>query len=161
MFAAANFSGASKAELYRILEQQVQALTNGESDPIANMANCAALIFNSVPHLNWAGFYLLKEGELVLGPFQGQPACVRIVIGKGVCGTAAKTRTTLRVSDVTKFDGHIACDSNSRSEIVVPIVNGDSQLLGVLDVDSPELDRFDVEDEEGLKAVAAIMARKI
>ena len=161
MFAAANFSGASKAELYRTLEQQVQALTNGESDPIANMANCAALIFNSVPHLNWAGFYLLKEGELVLGPFQGQPACVRIVIGKGVCGTAAKTRTTLRVSDVTKFDGHIACDSNSRSEIVVPIVNGDSQLLGVLDVDSPELDRFDVEDEEGLKAIAAIMARKI
>ena len=88
MFAAANFSGASKAELYRTLEQQVQALTNGESDPIANMANCAALIFNSVPHLNWAGFYLLKEGELVLGPFQGQPACVRIVIGKGVCENA-------------------------------------------------------------------------
>ena len=136
-------------------------MTDGESDPIANMANCAALIFNSVPHLNWAGFYLLKEGELVLGPFQGQPACVRIVIGKGVCGTAAKTRTTLRVSDVTKFDGHIACDTNSRSEIVVPIVNGDSQLLGVLDVDSPELDRFDVEDEEGLKAIAAIMAHKI
>ena len=161
MFSAANFSGLSKAELYRTLEQQVQALTNGESDPIANMANCAALIFNSVPHLNWAGFYLLREGELVLGPFQGQPACVRIVIGKGVCGTAAKTRTTLRVSDVTKFDGHIACDSNSRSEIVVPIMNGDSQLLGVLDVDSPELDRFDVEDEEGLKAIAAIMAHKI
>lgn len=161
MFDAANLSGLSKAELYRTLAQQVQALTNGESDPIANMANCAALIFNSVPDLNWAGFYLQKDGELVLGPFQGQPACVRIVIGKGVCGTAAKTRTTLRVSDVTKFDGHIACDSNSRSEIVVPIINGDSQLLGVLDVDSPELDRFDAEDEEGMKAIAAIMAHKI
>ena len=125
------------------------------------MANCASLIFNSVPRLNWAGFYLLKGGELVLGPFQGQPACIRIQIGTGVCGTAAKTKNILRVPDVTKFKGHIACDSNSRSEIVLPILAEDARLIGVLDVDSPELDRFDLEDEAGLMAIASIMARKI
>ena len=161
MFAAHNLTGTTKAELYRILEQQVRALTDDETDPIANMANCAALIFNSVPQLNWAGFYLLKGKELVLGPFQGQPACVRIPIGKGVCGTAARTQMTLRVSDVTNFDGHIACDSKSRSEIVVPLVKQESELIGVLDVDSPQVDRFDHEDEAGLKAIAAIMAQKI
>ena len=161
MFAASDLSNSTKAELYRELAAQCRALIDGETDPIANMANCAALIFNSVPRLNWAGFYLLKGGELVLGPFQGQPACVRIALGRGVCGTAAENRSTLRVADVTKFPGHIACDSASRSEIVVPLLTEDSQLIGVLDVDSPELDRFDAEDEAGLSAIAEIIARAI
>src|SRR5438045_7277981 len=125
------------------------------------MANCAALIFHSVPRLNWAGFYLLKGGELVLGPFQGRPACVRIAFGRGVVGTAAEKRTTIRVADVNEFPGHIACDSASRSEIVVPLVSDDSHLLGVLDVDSPELDCFDAEDEAGLTAIGKIIAAKL
>ena len=161
MFATSDLRNSTKAELYRTLAAQCHALIAGETDPIANMANCAALIFNSVPRLNWAGFYLLKGGELVLGPFQGQPACVRITLGRGVCGTAAENRSTLRVPDVTKFPGHIACDTASRSEIVVPLVTGDSQLIGVLDVDSPDLDRFDGEDEAGLSAIAEIIARAI
>ncbi len=161
MFWASDVSRLSKADLYRELGEQLQALINDETDPVANMANCAALIFNSVPRLNWAGFYLLKGGELVLGPFQGQPACVRIALGRGVCGTAAESHSTLRVADVTKFPGHIACDSASRSEIVVPLLTDDSHLIGVLDVDSPELDRFDAEDEAGLSALAKIIARKI
>src|SRR5436190_2458722 len=125
------------------------------------MANCAAVIFHSVPRLNWVGFYLLKGDELVLGPFQGQPACVRIELGRGVCGTAAENFSTLQVSAVTKFPGHIACDSASRSEIVLPLLTEDSQLIGVLDIDSPELARFDAEDEAGLSVVAKIIARKI
>jgi GAF domain-containing protein len=125
------------------------------------MANCAALIFHSVPRVNWAGFYLLKEGELVLGPFQGKPACVRIALGRGVCGTAAKDRSTIRVADVTKFSGHIACDIASRSEIVIPLLAEDSSLVGVLDVDSPQVDRFDAEDEIGLSVVAGMIAKKI
>lgn len=161
MFVASDFSKSTKADLYRELAVQCRALTDDETDPVANMANCAALIFNSVPRVNWAGFYVLKGGELVLGPFQGQPACVRIAIGRGVCGTAAETHTTLRVADVTKFPGHIACDTASRSEIVVPLLTEDSHLIGVLDVDSPELDRFDDEDEAGLSALAEIMVRKI
>lgn len=161
MFATSDLRNSTKAELYRELTAQCRALIAGETDPIANMANCAALIFNSVPRLNWAGFYLLKGGELVLGPFQGQPACVRIALGRGVCGTAAENRSTLRVADVTKFPGHIACDGASRSEIVVPLLTGDSQLIGVLDVDSPELDRFDAEDEAGLSGIAEIIARAI
>jgi L-methionine (R)-S-oxide reductase len=161
MFAASDLTASTKAELYRELAAQCRALIGVETDSVANMANCAALIFNSVPRLNWAGFYLLRDGELVLGPFQGQPACVRIALGRGVCGTAAAGRTTLRVADVTKFPGHIACDSASRSEIVVPLLSEDSELIGVLDVDSPELDRFDAEDEDGLSAVAEIIARKI
>lgn len=161
MFLASDVSRLSKADLYRELGEQLQALIKDETDPVANMANCAALIFNSVPRLNWTGFYLLKGGELVLGPFQGQPACVRIALGRGVCGTAAETHSTLRVADVTKFPGHIACDSASRSEIVVPLLSDDSHLIGVLDVDSPELDRFDAEDEAGLSALAKIIARKI
>lgn len=151
----------TKAEFYRDLANQCHSLIGGEMDSIANMANCAALIFNSVPRLNWAGFYLLKDDELVLGPFQGKPACVRIPLGRGVCGTAAKNRATIRVADVTKFPGHIACDSASRSEIVVPLVAGDSKLIGVLDIDSPELDRFDAEDEAGLSALAGLIAQKI
>ena len=161
MFVTPNLSNSTKPELYRELAAQCRALTADETDPVANMANCAALIFNSVPRLNWAGFYLLKGGELVLGPFQGQPACVRIALGRGVCGTAAERHSTLRVADVTKFPGHIACDSASRSEIVVPMLTDDSHLIGVLDVDSPELDRFDAEDEAGLKVLAAIIAAKL
>lgn len=161
MFSASDVSGLSKTDLYRELGEQLQALINDETDPVANMANCAALIFNSVPRLNWAGFYLLKGGELVLGPFQGQPACVRIALGRGVCGSAAESHSTLRVADVTKFPGHIACDSASRSEIVVPLLTDDSHLIGVLDVDSPELDRFDAEDEAGLSILAKMIARKI
>ncbi|MEY2489288.1 MAG: L-methionine (R)-S-oxide reductase [Verrucomicrobiota bacterium] len=161
MFVAPNLTESSKADLYRELAVQCRALVDDETDAVANMANCAALIFNSVPRLNWVGFYLLKGGELVLGPFQGQPACVRIALGRGVCGTAAESHSTLRVADVTKFPGHIACDSASRSEIVVPMLTDDSHLIGVLDVDSPELDRFDAEDEAGLTILAGIMSRKI
>ena len=151
----------SKPELYLELANQLRALIQGETDSVANMANCAALIFNSVPRLNWAGFYLLKGGELVLGPFQGPTACVRIAIGRGVCGTAAEKHMTLRVADVTLFAGHIACDTASKSEIVVPLLTNDAHLIGVLDVDSPELDRFDAEDEVGLKAIGKIMAEKL
>ena len=161
MFVAPDLGKSTKAELYHELEKQCRALIADETDAIANMANCAALIFNSVPRINWAGFYLLKGGELVLGPFQGQPACVRIALGRGVCGTAAESHSTLRVADVTKFPGHIACDSASRSEVVVPLLTEDSHLIGVLDVDSPELDRFDAEDEAGLSAIAKIIARRI
>jgi GAF domain-containing protein len=161
MFATPDLSASTKAELYQQLAAQLRALTDSETDPVANMANCAALIFNSAPRVNWAGFYLLKGGGLVLGPFQGQPACVRIAIGRGVCGTAAESHSTLRVADVTQFPGHIACDSASRSEIVVPMLTDDSHLIGVLDVDSPDLDRFDAEDEAGLKVLAGIIAQKI
>src|SRR5437016_3791779 len=161
MRAGTGLSYATKEEFYQELAAQCHALIDNESDPVANMANCAALIFNSVPRLNWVGFYLLKGGELVLGPFQGQPACVRIELGRGVCGTAAENRSALRVSDVTNFPGHIACDSASRSEIVLPLLTENSQLIGVLDVDSPELDRFDAEDEAGLSAIAEIIARRI
>jgi GAF domain-containing protein len=161
MVAASDLSNSNKADLYRQLATQCRSLTDKETDSVANMANCAALIFHSVPRLNWVGFYLLKGDELVLGPFQGQPACVRIELGRGVCGTAAENRSTLRVSDVTKFPGHIACDSASRSEIVLPLLTENSQLIGVLDVDSPELDRFDAEDEAGLSAIAEIIARRI
>ena len=161
MFATSDLSNLNKPELYCELAAQLRALIGDESDPIANMANCAALIFHSLSRLNWAGFYLLKDGALVVGPFQGRPACVRIALGRGVCGTAAETRTTLRVADVTKFQGHIACDSASKSEIVVPLLTNDSHLLGVLDVDSQELDRFDAEDETGLRAIAEIIAHKL
>ena len=161
MFGTPDLSASTKVELYQQLAAQLRSLTDDETDPIANMANCAALIFNSVPRLNWAGFYLLKGGELVLGPFQGQPACVRIAFGRGVCGTAAESHSTLRVDDVTKFPGHIACDSASRSEIVLPLLTKDSHLIGVLDLDSPDLARFDVEDEAGLLPIADIMAAKL
>ena len=125
------------------------------------MANCAALIFHSVPKLNWAGFYLLKGGELVLGPFQGKVACVRIAFGRGVVGVAAEKRTTIRVADVNQFPGHIACDAASKSEIVVPLMSEDSHLVGVLDVDSPERGRFDSDDEEGFRAIGKIIAAKL
>jgi L-methionine (R)-S-oxide reductase len=161
MFVTPNLSGSTKVELYQQMAAQVRSLTDEETDPVANMANCAALIFNSVPRLNWAGFYLLKGGELVLGPFQGQPACVRIAFGRGVCGTAAESHSIIRVDDVTKFPGHIACDGASRSEIVLPLLTKDSHLIGVLDLDSPDLARFDAEDEAGLSTIAEIMAAKL
>ncbi len=161
MFATSDLSQLSKPELYRELAAQISALIRNETDPVANMANCAAVLFHSVPRLNWVGFYLLKGCELVVGPFQGRPACVRIALGRGVVGTAAERRTTIRVADVNQFPGHIACDSASKSEIVVPLVSDDSHLLGVLDVDSPELDRFDGEDEEGLRAIGKIIAAKL
>jgi len=127
----------------------------GERDAIANAANLSALIFHGLPGLNWAGFYLLKDGGLVLGPFQGKPACIRIALGRGVCGTAAATRRTQVVEDVHAFPGHIACDSASNSEIVVPLLHGE-RLLGVLDLDSPEHARFDDTDRAGLEALAAL-----
>jgi L-methionine (R)-S-oxide reductase len=161
VFVAPDLTALSKPELYRELATQISALVQDETDPVANMANCAAVLFHSLPRLNWVGFYLLKGGELVLGPFQGQPACVRIAFGRGVVGTAAEKRTTIRVADVSEFPGHIACDSASKSEIVVPLVSDDSHLLGVLDVDSPELDRFDGEDEAGLRAIGKIIAAKL
>ena len=161
MFATSDLTKLPKPELYRELASQISVLIQNETDPVANMANVAALIFHSVANLNWVGFYLLKGGELVLGPFQGPPACVRIAFGRGVVGTAAEKRTTIRVADVNQFPGHIACDTASKSEIVVPLVSDDSHLLGVLDVDSPELDRFDAEDETGLRAIGKIISAKL
>lgn len=137
-----------KSALYRELIGAADALTSGEPDPIANMANVAALLWEALPDLNWAGFYRNVEGELVLGPFQGRPACIRIPFGKGVCGTAASTGEPQCVADVDAFPGHIACDSASRSELVVPIAAG-GELLGVLDLDSPLPGRFDEEDVDG------------
>ena len=146
---------ADKAEAYRDLAQQLAALIGDERDAIANAANTSALLFDLLPDLNWAGFYLLKDGELVLGPFQGKPACIRIPLGRGVCGTAAATRTSQVVADVHAFPGHIACDAASRSELVVPLLKGET-LLGVLDLDSPVPGRFDEADRAGIEAVAAI-----
>jgi L-methionine (R)-S-oxide reductase len=146
---------ADKASDYARLALELEGLLAGESDLVANAANTAALIFGAVPRLNWAGFYFLKDGVLVVGPFQGKPACVRIALGAGVCGTAAAQRTTLIVPDVHEFAGHIACDAASRSEIVIPLLHG-TALLGVLDIDSPEPARFDDADRRGLEKLAAI-----
>lgn len=146
---------ADKADAYRDLAQQLTALIGDERDAIANAANMAALLFDLLPDLNWAGFYFLNGGELVLGPFQGKPACVRIALGRGVCGTAAATRTSQVVADVHDFPGHIACDAASRSELVVPLLRGET-LIGVLDLDSPVAGRFDDADRIGIEAVAEI-----
>jgi GAF domain-containing protein len=151
---------ADKAALYADLLSAADALTAGEADGVANMANVAALIWQFLPDLNWAGFYRLAEGELVLGPFQGKPACIRIPLGRGVCGTAAATLETQRVEDVHAFPGHIACDAASASEIVVPVV-WDGQLVAVLDLDSPRPARFDAADAEGLEVLAAAIAGRI
>lgn len=153
-------AAGSKAELYRDLAAALDALTADEPDAVANMANAAALIWQYLPDLNWAGFYRLVGGELVLGPFQGKPACIRIAIGKGVCGTAAETRETQLVADVHAFPGHIACDAASESELVVPIVRNGT-LLGVLDLDSPRSGRFDAEDAAGCEALVALLAPRI
>lgn len=155
MFETTAIQADSKADLYDQLAGQAKALLEGERDRIANAANLASLIFNQVPELNWAGFYFFDGTELVVGPFQGQPACVRIPVGKGVCGTAAETRKTQLVADVNAFEGHIACDPDSRSEIVVPLYRGD-ELIGVLDIDSPRAGRFDAEDQAGMERLAEI-----
>jgi L-methionine (R)-S-oxide reductase len=146
----------SKVEAYAALESQLRALLDGECDIVANCANTAALLWHSLPDLNWAGFYRLMDGQLVLGPFQGKPACVRIQPGKGVCGMAAVTRQTIVVPNVLEFPGHITCDAASKSEIVVPLVK-DGQLLGVLDLDSPKLNRFDAADQSGLERIASVL----
>jgi L-methionine (R)-S-oxide reductase len=148
-------SARAKGPLYSELAEQARALLHGETDPVANAANLSALLWHTLPDLNWAGFYFLRGDELVLGPFQGKPACVRIAVGKGVCGTAAETRKTVIVQNVHEFPGHIACDSASNSEIVVPLQQG-LRLAGVLDLDSPRLARFDEDDRAGLEALAAI-----
>ena len=155
MFTAASISNADPREFYQELAQQLEGLLAGERDAIANAANMSALIFTSLPDLNWAGFYFLRGDTLVLGPFQGRPACVRIAVGKGVCGTAVAERRTLRVEDVDAFPGHIACDSASRSELVVPLIQN-GEVIGVLDIDSPIPSRFDAIDQAGLEQLAAI-----
>jgi L-methionine (R)-S-oxide reductase len=149
-----------KAELYHDLRLALDALTQDERDPIANMANAAALIWEYMPDINWAGFYRMIDGELVLGPFQGKAACIRIAMGAGVCGTAAATRQTQLVSDVHAFPGHIACDSASESELVVPIIT-DGELIAVLDIDSPTRARFDDEDAAGIEALAMLLAPRL
>jgi GAF domain-containing protein len=145
---------------YAELARDLRALLEGERDLIANAANTSALIYDALPDLNWAGFYLYKSGELVLGPFQGKPACVRIAIGKGVCGTAAARRETVLVEDVHAFPGHIACDSASNSEVVIPLLRG-VELLGVLDLDSPKHGRFKAADAHGLESLAQIFVESL
>ena len=156
MFASAPIDFTDKTAGYRKLEQQLAALLHGERDAIANQANTAALLWQTLPDLNWAGFYRFDGSELVLGPFQGKSACVRIQVGRGVCGAAAIMGKTVVVPDIHEFPGHIACDAASRSEIVVPLVK-DGNLLGVLDLDSPLLNRFDAADKSGLENIARIL----
>src|SRR5690349_7488896 len=155
MFESAALTG-SKPQQYDELAQQARALVHGERDRTANAANLSALVYHALPQLNWVGFYFYDGTELVVGPFQGQPACVRIALGKGVCGTAAVTKTTQRIADVDAFPGHIPCDSASRSELVVPLFDAQGALVGVFDLDSPVLARFDGEDQQGLEAIAEI-----
>lgn len=150
---------ADKTVMYRDLLSAVDGLTTGEPDAIANMANVAALIWETLPDLNWAGFYRNVDGELVLGPFQGRPACIRIPFGTGVCGAAAETLEVQRVEDVHAFPGHIACDAASSSELVIPIVGADGKLIAVLDLDSPTPSRFTEEDEAGCVAVCDLLAK--
>ncbi|WP_290886949.1 GAF domain-containing protein [Arenimonas sp.] len=152
MFQTGTLEG-SKPEQYAQLLEQARGLMHGERDRTANAANLSSLVFHALPDLNWVGFYFFDGTELVVGPFQGHPACVRIAIGRGVCGTAAATRETQRVPDVDAFPGHIPCDSASRSELVVPLFQGE-RLVGVFDLDSPRLDRFDEDDQRGLEAIA-------
>lgn len=151
---------AMRDATYAALLPELAALLAGEPDPIANAANAAAAIYHGLPALNWAGFYFLRGTELVLGPFQGRPACVRIPLGRGVCGIAAAERRSLLVPDVNAFPGHIACDTASRSELVVPLLAGD-RLLGVLDLDSPEPARFDARDQAGCERLAAVVVRHL
>jgi GAF domain-containing protein len=146
----------SKTDLYHEVAQQAQALIAGEKDVIANLANLSAIMFMRLPQLNWAGFYLLKGQELVLGPFQGKPACIRIPVGRGVCGKAAETGLAQCIHDVHEFEGHIACDADSNAEAVVPIYQN-GQLLGVLDLDSPYVGRFDQDDMNGLQNLVNIL----
>ena len=156
MFESAAIDTADKATFYGELAEQVSSMMHGEPDAIANAANLSALLFEQMPDLNWAGFYFLRSpDELVVGPFQGKVACVRIRVGKGVCGTAVARKQSILVEDVDAFPGHIACDSASRSELVVPLIKGD-KVIGVLDLDSPNLARFDAADQAGIEAIAKI-----
>jgi GAF domain-containing protein len=155
MFKAKQISAGDKPAFYRELADQVTALLGDERDQIANAANISAYLFMSLPSVNWVGFYLLRDGELVVGPFQGKPACVRIAIGSGVCGTAAARRESVLVEDVHAFAGHIVCDVDSRSELVVPLIRN-GELMGVLDLDSPERARFDEDDRAGIERIAAL-----
>jgi L-methionine (R)-S-oxide reductase len=159
MFQTAALSG-DKAAQYAELATQARGLLAGERDRTANAANLGALVYHALPDLNWVGFYFFDGNELVVGPFQGHPACVRIALGRGVCGTAAQTRQTQRVADVEAFPGHIPCDSASRSELVVPLYDGDT-LVGVFDLDSPILERFDAEDQRGLETIAGIFLESL
>ncbi len=156
MFAATPLVATDKPALYAGLAVQARGLLAGERDRIANAANFAALVYDALPNLNWAGFYFFDGRELVVGPFQGKPACVRIALGKGVCGTAAATRQTQVVADVHAFPGHIACDAASRSEIVVPMFASDGGLIGVWDVDSPKPARFDDDDRAGMESLVRV-----
>jgi len=161
MFEIPSQQYASKAAHYADLAQQVRGLIDGERDFIANAANFGALVYHSLPGLNWAGFYLYDGTELVVGPFQGKPACIRIALGRGVCGTAASTRQTQVVHDVSAHPNHVYCDSASQSEIVVPLVKADGSLLGVWDVDSPHIGRFDDEDRDGMQALCAVFIASV
>ncbi len=156
MFQTKIVEGTSKPDLYSELARELRGLMAGERDPIANAANLSALLYTSMPDLNWAGFYFLRSpDELVLGPFQGRPACIRIPVGKGVCGTTVARRHSILVEDVHAFPGHIACDAASRSELVVPLMR-EAEVIGVLDLDAPIPSRFDAEDQAGIEAIAAI-----
>ena len=161
MFEAQTIAATGKAGFYEELVQMLTGLLAGERDPIANAANLSALLFQYVPDLNWAGFYFLRSGnELVLGPFQGKPACVRIPVGQGVCGTAVARAESVLVEDVHAFPGHIACDAGSNSELVVPLKRG-GEILGVIDLDSPLLARFDRQDQDGIERIAALYVDSI
>ncbi len=160
MYDFAPVDPSDKPALYRELAAAVRAITDGERDGVANMANCAALLGEFLPDLNWSGFYRMVEGELVLGPFVGRPACIRIPLGKGVCGTAAAEARSVLVEDVHTFPGHIACDAASQSELVVPIIHN-STVIAVIDLDSPRRARFDAEDQAGIEALAAILSDRI
>jgi GAF domain-containing protein len=153
-------AAAPKSGLYVELVRSADALTSGEPDGVANMANVAALLWEYLPDVNWTGFYRVVAGELVLGPFQGKAACIRIPFGKGVCGTAAATGETQLIGDVHAFPGHIACDANSASELVVPVMR-DGEVIAVIDLDSPSLNRFDAEDAKGVESLASLLAARI
>ncbi|WP_423799317.1 GAF domain-containing protein [Neobacillus sp. SAB-20_R2A] len=155
MFNVEMYKG-TREENYELVKKQLHALIHDEKNQIANLSNASSLLNQFLDRINWVGFYLMEDGELVLGPFQGLPACVRIPVGKGVCGTAVQKAETLRVADVHQFPGHIACDAASQSEIVIPLVKGD-QVIGVLDIDSPEKNRFDELDQEKLEEFVAIL----
>ncbi|MDP1417200.1 GAF domain-containing protein [Peribacillus simplex] len=159
MFNVEMYQG-KKEKNYELVQKQLLALIEDETNRIANLSNAAALLNQFLDEINWVGFYLYEEGQLILGPFQGLPACVRIPMGKGVCGTSAATEKTLRIEDVHQFPGHIACDAASRSEIVIPLMK-DGKLLGVLDIDSPVTDRFDEMDQQGLEKFAEILSNHL
>lgn len=161
MFAATKIIAASKPELYSELAQQTRGLLHGEHDLIANAANFAALVYHALPGINWCGFYLFDGKELVVGPFQGKPACIRIALGHGVCGAAAQSLTTQLVRDVNAHPDHIACDAASQSEIVVPLIRADGSLLGVWDMDSPSIARFDEDDRAGMENLCAVFMQSL